>query len=523
VEIFGFKEKVELDRNGASLYWGERGALGSCSLFGVWCSEGRVVIRDGNIRNANTRKLLQIGSNDLMPPAPTPTPTPDPTFSPISSPSVEPFPPAEPPWIPQSPLASTPTISFPSSPSSLINPSPTPAPTPSPITRPPSPQIATTPSAPVPTLSSTVKVGSHRKHVNLAAKYGSIAAGVSFFLAMFGLSIFCCRTNKVETVRPWATGLSGQLQRVFVTGVPALKRSELETACEDFSNVVGSLSGGMLYKGTLSNGVEIAVVSSVITSAPGWSKQCESQFRKKISSLSKVNHKNFMSLLGYCEEEEPFTRMMVFEYAPNGTLFEHLHVKEADHLDWSTRLRISMGIAYCLEYMHQLKPPVILSNLDSSTIFLTDDFAAKVSDLDLWTDSKGTDKASENSSTFSFLSDQESVVYKYGILILEIISGRIPFSSEKGILESWASSYLNGEKPIHEMIDPGLESFSEKTLDALLEVILSCIDPNPEKRPTMAEVVTLMREITGMPPDGATPKVSPLWWAELEIISSEAN
>nr|CAD1841904.1 unnamed protein product [Ananas comosus var. bracteatus] len=465
VEIFGFKEKVELDRNGASSYWGERGAFGSCSLFGVWCSEGRVVIRDGNIRNANTRKLLQIGSNDLMPPAPTPTPTPDPTFSPISSPSVEPFPPAEPPWIPQSPLASTPTISFPSSPSSLINPSPTPAPTPSPITRPPSPQIATTPSAPVPTLSSTVKVGSHRKHVNLAAKYGSIAAGVSFFLAMFGLSIFCCRTNKVETVRPWATGLSGQLQRVFVTGVPALKRSELETACEDFSNVVGSLSGGMLYKGTLSNGVEIAVVSSVITSAPGWSKQCESQFRKKISSLSKVNHKNFMSLLGYCEEEEPFTRMMVFEYAPNGTLFEHLHVKEADHLDWSTRLRISMGIAYY----------------------------------------------------------QESVVYKYGILILEIISGRIPFSSEKGILESWASSYLNGEKPIHEMIDPGLESFSEKTLDALLEVILSCIDPNPEKRPTMAEVVTLMREITGMPPDGATPKVSPLWWAELEIISSEAN
>lgn len=137
--------------------------------------------------------------------------------------------------------------------------------------------------------------------------------------------------------------------------MPALKRSELETACEDFSNVVGSLSSGMLYKGTLSNGVEIAVVSSVITSAPGWSKQCESQFRKKvkyglltflvetltlcihfsienvflfqISSLSKVNHKNFMSLLGYCEEEEPFTRMMVFEYAPNGTLFEHLHGK----------------------------------------------------------------------------------------------------------------------------------------------------------------------------------------------------
>lgn len=67
-----------------------------------------------------------------------------------------------------------------------------------------------------------------------------------------------------------------------VAGVPSLKRSELELACEDFSNVIGSLSDYMVYKGTLSTGVEIAVVSTTKSSAKEWSKQCETQFRKKV-------------------------------------------------------------------------------------------------------------------------------------------------------------------------------------------------------------------------------------------------
>lgn len=146
---------------------------------------------------------------------------------------------------------------------------------------------------------------------------------------------------------------------LYIPGVPSLKRSELEIACEDFSNVIGSLSDCKLYKGTLSSGVEIAVISTVVTSAKNWSKQSESQFMKKvtptyslvalnfsllfdfyllnfcfifqISDFSKVNHKNFVNLLGYCAEQKPFTRMMVFEYAPNGTLFEHLHGESILH------------------------------------------------------------------------------------------------------------------------------------------------------------------------------------------------
>ena len=67
-------------------------------------------------------------------------------------------------------------------------------------------------------------------------------------------------------------------------GVPSLKRSELELACEEFSNIIGSLSDYMVYKGTLSSGVEIAVVSTTKNSAKEWSKRCETQFRKKVGN-----------------------------------------------------------------------------------------------------------------------------------------------------------------------------------------------------------------------------------------------
>ncbi|KAL6645754.1 hypothetical protein ACP70R_017362 [Stipagrostis hirtigluma subsp. patula] len=358
---------------------------------------------------------------------------------------------------------------------------------------------------------------SSRKHSRTT--YGLVAAGIAVSLLVPAAAVLCCRAKKMGTVRPWATGLSGQLQKAFVTGVPALKRSELETACEDFSNIIGSTTSCMLYKGTLSSGVEIAVASSLVTSSKDWSKESESQFRKKITSLSKVSHKNFMNLLGYCEEEHPFTRVMVFEYAPNGTLFEHLHIREAEKLDWMARLRISMGIAYCLEHMHQLKPPVVPRNFDSTTIYLTDDFAAKVSDLEFWNDAKGPNSTS---SDLNSSSDLENIIRKYGIVLLEILTGRVPCSEEDGPLDQWASRYFDGEMRLAELIDPSIGSFPEESARALCEVVRTCIDPDPKRRPQMAEVVARMREITALGPDGATPKVSPLWWAELEIMSSES-
>ncbi|XVE99810.1 hypothetical protein REPUB_Repub03eG0233400 [Reevesia pubescens] len=381
----------------------------------------------------------------------------------------------------------------------------------------PSPSFQRPSSAPIP--SSSHSSSNHRAAI-LAASIG----GAIFLLILITIA-YLFKTSKVSTVKPWATGLSGQLQKAFVTGVPKLKRSELELACEDFSNVIGSSTIGTVYKGTLSSGVEIAVASVPVKSAKDWSKNLETQFRKKIDTLSKMNHKNFVNLLGYCEEDEPFTRMMVFEYAPNGTLFEHLHIKESEHLDWAMRVRIVMGMAYCLEHMHQMNPPIPHNNLSSSAVNLTEDYAAKISDPCFWNEITAAEREAErkNLSDTPQLANLESNVYTFGVLLFEIVTGRMPYLVDNGSHEDWASDYLRREQALIEMVDPTLNSFDREQLEKIGEVIRSCVHPEPGQRPDMREVVARLREITAITPDNAIPKLAPLWWAELEIMSAEAS
>ncbi|XP_073306399.1 probable inactive receptor-like protein kinase At3g56050 isoform X2 [Primulina huaijiensis] len=334
------------------------------------------------------------------------------------------------------------------------------------------------------------------------------AIGGSLLLVIFITGILFCYCGKMTPVKPWATGITGQLQRAFVTGVPELKRSELEAACEDFSNVIGSSSVCTMYKGTLSNGVEIAVASIAVASAKEWTSNQEAQFRKKIDTLSKVNHKNFVNLLGYCMEDEPFTRMLVFEYAPNGTLFEHLHIKEAEHLDWAMRLRIAMGVAYCLEHMHQLTPALVHRNLTSSTVYLAEDYAAKLSDFIYQDDGSAVD----------YEPTTQNNVYIFGVLLFEMITGRLPHSVGGDLLQNWASDSLRVQN-LREILDPTLRTYDEEQLRQIGDVIRLCTNPDPRGRPTMKEVCAMLREVTTVGPDEAVPKLSPLWWAELEIVS----
>ncbi|EYU43435.1 hypothetical protein MIMGU_mgv11b015862mg, partial [Erythranthe guttata] len=216
------------------------------------------------------------------------------------------------------------------------------------------------------------------------------------------------------------------------------KRSEVEFACEYFTNVIGSSSLGTLYKGTLSTGVEIAVAAIAFTSANDWSNSLEALFRDEIDTLSKVNHKNFMNLVGSCAEEEPFTRMLVFEYAPYETLFEHLH-----------------------------------------SVYLSEDYAAKVSD-------------------FAFLDEihepnMQSNVYSFGIVLLEIITGRLPYSAGSLSVGDWASDYLSRTQPLREMVDPTLKTFREDQLQQIGDVIRLCANSKAMERPNMEGVWAKLR------------------------------
>lgn len=397
-------------------------------------------------------------------------------------------------------------------PSPVAPPEGSPSPAPS---QHPSPSVITSFGSPLSTHTITDHIKSAKlpNSNNHHALILYLTIGGALLLAIVAIGIYFWKISKVAVVKPWATGLSGQLQKALVTGLPKLKRSELETACEEFSNVIGSSAVGTLYKGTLSSGVEIAVMSFLTESVKDWSNILEGQFRGKIETLSKLNHKNFVNLLGYCKEEEPFTRMMVFEYAPNGTLFEHLHIRESEHLDWTMRMRIIMGIAYCLDYMHQLAPPIVHKNLNSSSVYLSEDYAAKVSDFCFWREVSKADKVLSPASN----------IYSFGVILFEIITGKLPYSVESSMINDWAREYLRGDKPVTELADPTLSSLDVQLLERICEVIRSCTDPDPKRRPSMREVTAILREVTSIAPDRAIPRLSPLWWAELEIISGEVS
>ncbi|XP_010494736.1 PREDICTED: protein MALE DISCOVERER 1 [Camelina sativa] len=355
-----------------------------------------------------------------------------------------------------------------------------------------------------------------------------VIIGVAAFVAVMIIVavIFFCRKRAVKSIGPWKTGLSGQLQKAFVTGVPKLNRSELETACEDFSNIIEAFDGYTVYKGTLSSGVEIAVASTAILETKEWTRAMEMTYRRRIDTMSRVNHKNFVNLIGYCEEDEPFNRMMVFEYAPNGTLYEHLHDKEMEHLDWGARMRIIMGTAYCLQYMHELNPPIAHTKLVSSAIYLTDDYAAKVGEVPFsgQTGSKPRKPMSGDldQSSLPLLSEPETNVYSFGVLMLEIISGKLSDSDEEGSITKWASKYLENDN-LRDMIDPTLTTFKEEELEAICDVVRHCLRIDESQRPKMNDVVEQLKEVIKISQEQATPRLSPLWWAELEILSSEAT
>ncbi|GJM89728.1 hypothetical protein PR202_ga05943 [Eleusine coracana subsp. coracana] len=279
-----------------------------------------------------------------------------------------------------------------------------------------------------------------------------IVLPASGLLLLAGAACFLlpCRKTAAATIGPWKTGLSGQLQKAFVTGVPILQRSELERACEDFSNIIASYPHYTVYKGTLSSGVEIAVVSTMITSSKEWPQHSETCFRKS--------------------------------------------------------------------------PPVVHPDLQSSSILLTEDGAAKIVDMCVWHDVISEGKQSTNSDA---VNQHEQVsaalarnVYNFGVLLLEIISGKLPYSGREHSVASPVLERINNDGSISSLLDPTLNAHKEDELQIICEVIQGCIQSDPRNRPSMGEITCRLRQAIAISPVAATPRLSPLWWAELEVIST---
>ncbi|MCO5602795.1 hypothetical protein L7F22_056933 [Adiantum nelumboides] len=352
----------------------------------------------------------------------------------------------------------------------------------------------------------------------------ALVAG-AFICLLLLLGVFFRYRRGATPISPSKSGYFDVVHKAVVTGIPTLSRAELEIACEDFSNIIGTSPSGIIFKGTLSDGTEIAV-TKVQTKI--WSKDLELYFQYKVDRLASINHKHVVKLLGYCSEDEPLTRMLISEYTPNGTLFDLLHNCDPEQLDWNARMRIIMGVAYGLEYLHHnVSPPAGYFKFDSSSVYLTEDNAAKLAGFDVGKPPfrkrfKGKPYACEPLSGFDGLErnfqDFEANVFGFGVLLLELISGRPPYSKEQGSIIDWAADYLGNPDVISYMVDPILRFFNYNQLESLCEITHLCVGADLN-RPSMKVVTSMLETALGITLEAACPRQSPLLWAELAILT----
>ncbi|KAL6903770.1 hypothetical protein ACP4OV_004583 [Aristida adscensionis] len=335
---------------------------------------------------------------------------------------------------------------------------------------------------------------------------------------------------------PWTRAISKKENTVISidddlrVNVPKISRQELAEACEDFSNIIGSSHETVVYKGTLKDGREIAVVSLSL-SVHYWNNYMELYFQKEVIEAARLSHQNVAKMVGYCKESDPFSRMLVFQYPPNGTLYEHLHDGEGC-LSWARRMKLALSIARVLRYLHtELQPPFAVAALTSSSVYLTEDFSPKIIDFERWRyivtkPELGSGSAVNGGSANGVADplhkrfmDVQANTLAFGVILLELISGRASVSRDTGDLLAWAREHLERPEEFGKLVDPRLQGVNQESLGIVCNVVNLCVDPEPPRRPSMGMIAAILEE--GIGASAATLlRDSSLAWAEAELAIS---
>lgn len=343
-----------------------------------------------------------------------------------------------------------------------------------------------------------------------------VFASLAIASLLVAFSYYCYIRNKVsrrlekarKTVANEEKASSfANIQVATQKGLQVFTFKQLHSATGGFgkSNIIGHGAFGSVYRGVLQNGRKVAI--KLMDSA---GKQGEEEFKVEVELLSRLRSPYLLLLIGYCSEGNH--KLLVYEFMANGGLQEHLYPINGSHnvsssLDWDTRLCIALEAAKGLEYLHEhVSPPVIHRDFKSSNILLDRNFHAKVSDFGLA--KLGSDKVGGHVST-RVLGTQgyvapeyaltghlttKSDVYSYGIVLLELLTGRVPVDMKRppgeGVLVSWALPRLTDREKVLEIMDPKLDGqYSMKDVIQVAAIAAMCVQPEADYRPLMADVV----------------------------------
>ncbi|KAH9626725.1 hypothetical protein KSS87_010664 [Heliosperma pusillum] len=300
------------------------------------------------------------------------------------------------------------------------------------------------------------------------------------------------------------------------TQVPANVKSysiaDLQMATASFSseNLIGEGSIGRVYRAQFENGKVLAVKkidSSVIANH-------SEDFTEVVASISQLHHPNVTELVGYCSEHGQ--HLLIYEFHKNGSLHDFLHLEDeySEPLTWNTRVNIALGSARALDaylsltayryhvtrYMHEVcSPSVVHQNFKSENILLDGELNPHLSDCGLATMLPNINQAMNHYTCAPEVADSgqytlKSDVFSFGLVMLELLTGRKPFDSSRSRAEQslvrWATPQLHDIDSLTKMVDPALEGlYPVKSLSRFADVIALCVQPEPEFRPPMSEVV----------------------------------
>ncbi|XP_026456445.1 receptor-like cytosolic serine/threonine-protein kinase RBK2 [Papaver somniferum] len=276
--------------------------------------------------------------------------------------------------------------------------------------------------------------------------------------------------------------------------------SELQVATKNFSSdmLIGKGGYAEVYKGRLQDGQLVAIKKLT----RGTQEERTGDFLSEIGIIVHVNHPNTAKLIGYGVEGGLH---LVLEFSPNGSLASVLHDSNSV-LDWGIRYKIAVGTAEGLLYLHETcQRRIIHRDIKTANILLTENFEPQITDFGLskWLPDQWTHHTvTKFEGTFGYLApeysmhgivDEKTDVYAFGVLLLELITGKRALDNTEQSLVMWAKPLLD-KNEFRELVDPSLgDSYDRQQLNHVASAAALCIQHSSILRPRMSQVVPLLK------------------------------
>ncbi|KAL3839408.1 hypothetical protein ACJIZ3_023999 [Penstemon smallii] len=296
-----------------------------------------------------------------------------------------------------------------------------------------------------------------------------------------------------------------ETQGIATNNVTLFSYNSLRSATRSFhpSNRIGRGGFGIVYKGILRDGTQVA-----IKSLSAESNQGTNEFLTELNTISKIRHPNLVQLIGCCIEDN--YRILVYEYLENNSLTSALLGSSGKRveLDWSKRAAICTGMASGLAFLHEYaEPRIVHRDIKASNVLLDENFIPKIGDFGLaklFPDNV-THVSTRVAGTIGYLAPEyaklgkltkKADVYSFGVLLLEIISGKssssnATFGDDCLLLLEWTWKLFN-EGRLVEIVDSDLMDYREDEALRFAKVALFCTQAASQKRPDMKQVVKML-------------------------------